>query len=414
MTDAVKSSPFADVVVICDEQTWVKSAVSSSLKELNIDFVFVTSSIRLREDWPRLKNVRQLIIYWENQERNSGAIIEEIKEIDPSFSITQRCIVLTSNPTHEDVIYFNELDVKNIFRLRNRIKDINIAMREMAKVVSAGAKSEKIEEIWNNLHQELDFILRTGNEVRLEKVKIYFEKFIERFSNERRTARYLDMLACFELINKNYEIAKDYWHQAIEKSPTFYRSYKNLTLYYMRTGQLDKALGLMERLQSNNRNNLSRLVQMGEIKLAQKDFAKAEHFFQSALERDSFCSRALNGLAEIKFMQGNYDESRKLLARSYLAAETASRLNSRGIALVVRKRYAEALEHYKKAQYVLPQHQKGPLIFFNIALCYAKWGKANYAKDYLQLALIKQPGYERANQLLKRLYSTQGSELQRA
>src|SRR5207244_11007465 len=57
-------------------------------------------------------------------------------------------------------------------------------------------------------------------------------------------------------------------------------------------------------------------------------------YFKSALERDSYCSGALNGLAEIRFNQGDLEESRRLLARSQLAYKTAATLNQQGIELV--------------------------------------------------------------------------------
>jgi tetratricopeptide (TPR) repeat protein len=85
----------------------------------------------------------------------------------------------------------------------------------------------------------------------------------------------------------------------------------------------------------------------------------------------------------------------------------AAKLNKMGITMVQAGRYAEALEHYSKAQYVLPQQEKGPQLFFNIGLCYARWGKHSTAQEFLKLALIKEPNYKKAEKLLEQITQIQ-------
>ena len=103
--------------------------------------------------------------------------------------------------------------------------------------------------------------------------------------------------------------------------------------------------------------------------------------------------------------QGEFNEARSLLLRSQNCTRTASYLNQKGIGLVKRKKYEEALALYQNAQYVLPDQDKGPLLFYNIGLCYSRWGKLKMAKEYLRLALIKKPDYNKAELLLGRIES---------
>ena len=63
----------------------------------------------------------------------------------------------------------------------------------------------------------------------------------------------------------------------------------------------------------------------------------------------------------------------------------------------------EACEHYTRAQYVLPHQDKGPLLFYNIGLCYARWGKHKMAQEFLKIALIKEPTYRKAQKLLEQV-----------
>jgi Tfp pilus assembly protein PilF len=168
-------------------------------------------------------------------------------------------------------------------------------------------------------------------------------------------------------------------------------------------GRNMEAYMLMQKMQMLNRSSISRLVAMGETQLALNDDRKAEHYFKSALEKDAWCSGALNGIAEIRFRQGDLDTARTMLEKSSLSYRYASKLNMDGIEMVRRGRYGEALEHYSKAQYVLPQQEKGPQLFYNIGLCYSRWNKPEMAVEFLKLAIIKEPNYKKAQKLMDQI-----------
>ena len=146
------------------------------------------------------------------------------------------------------------------------------------------------------------------------------------------------------------------------------------------------------------------MVELGDIHLEAEDLLKAEHCYQQALDRDANSAIALAGMAQVMFARGHMDACRELLARSGVPAHSAAaRLNAAGIALVRSGRFEDALELYKKAQFVLPQQEKGPMLFYNMGLCYLRWGKEEVARDFLKLALIKDPDYEKAKSLLKKM-----------
>jgi Tfp pilus assembly protein PilF len=126
------------------------------------------------------------------------------------------------------------------------------------------------------------------------------------------------------------------------------------------------------------------------------DLNKAEQFFKSAMDRDPYCSSALNGMAEVKFLQHDLDTAKTLLSKSSTAQELAVKLNASGVVLSRQGKYEEALRLYTDAQYVLPDQSRSHQIFYNIALCYAKWGKPEIASQFLRLALLKKPDYQKA------------------
>ena len=77
--------------------------------------------------------------------RSGGAVIEEILDVQPNFDVGERIIVLTTNPTHEDVVYFCELGVRRIIRLRNRDKDLIQAGRELDVHLTAAPEHDRKE-----------------------------------------------------------------------------------------------------------------------------------------------------------------------------------------------------------------------------------------------------------------------------
>ena len=390
-----------DILVISDDKSWVWMFLESVLEDQKTDFVKLPSSIPIRSSWSRFKDAERIIIHWESTQRRGGAIIEEILDVAPHYDVGDKIIVITTNPTHEDVVYFSELGVRRIIKTRQTEKHLTQCSRELRHHLGSGSSKSPIETRWREILRTIDFV--PGNAVP-GRFSTLFQQ-IESLRKEERqdSARYYDAKACLLAKSGNHREAEKLWLRSLDYNSNYYRTYNNLIRMYLATDRLDEALSLMKKMHTLNKDNSSRMVDMGELYQAKDEPDRAEHYFNLALERDSYCSRALNGLAEINFLRGNLDESRRLLARSNLAYKLAQRLNSRGIEMVNQAKYEDALQHYSKAQYVIPQQEKGPMLFFNMGLCYSRWGKVAMAKQFLRLALIKEPNYKKAYRLLTML-----------
>jgi tetratricopeptide (TPR) repeat protein len=380
-----------------DDQTWIWDLVKSALEESGKEPLRLPSTVPIRHSWARFKNSERIIIHWETKQRSGGALVEEILDVSPHFDVGDRIIILTGNPTHEDVVYFSELGIKRIITLRNRDVDRGRIINELKTHICEPPERNKYEAAWRRIHRAIDHMPAAPDTPFLERL----EEAVRKLTRTPPSARCLDAKASLAAAQQLDQEAMRLWMEALDKNPNYFRTFHNLIKFYRRKDQLEDALGLMKKMQELNKSNISRLVDLGEVQLSLADFSKAEHYFRSALDRDAFCSGALNGLAEIRFSQGNLEESRKLLERSSLAYKTAKKLNSEGIQLVRQQRYSEALEHYTKAQYVLPQQEKGPKLFYNIGLCYSRWGRQDMAREFLRIALVKQPEYEKAKRLLE-------------
>ena len=396
-----KSGEFNETIVISDDQSWIWELATRQLSQLDIPHVRLPSTVPLRHSWERFRRAKHMIIHWECTNRSGGAIVEEILSIQPNFDISGRVIVLTTHPTHEDVVQFAELGVTRIVRLRQREQELAAAGRELDMHLTASAAPNPTEELWRKLQRICDSLSPEAPKETLQ----YIEQHLAKLAAGGLTARYHDIEAKLHAAKGNEQAAVASWHESLDKNPKFYRAYDGLIALYKTNGKLAEALALLQKLQTLCRQSTSRLVSMAEIHTKRQDFDHAEFCFRSALERDAYCSGALSGLAELRFHAGDLEQARSLLSRSQLVHRTASNLNQHGVELVNQRKYKEALEHYTKAQYVLPQQDKSALLFYNIGLCYARWGQALMACEFLRIALIKDPMYKKAQRLLARLQS---------
>ncbi len=393
-----------EFLAILDESSWIWSFIERQFQKLrDQEYLRLPGTTPIRRSWERFKNAPRIIIHWENKSRSGGAIIEEILDVDPLYSVAEKIIVVSTNPTHEDVVYFSELGVRRVLRLRNHEKHLKASEKELYNHLRALPDRSDTDRLWRKLMFSIDTIDEENLTVDfINNLEQKLDTIVETCS-EAESARHLELRASIAALRKQDGQAADLWLRAIDKNPNYYRAHNNLIKFYLATGQKEEALSLMQRMQRLNKSNISRLVAMGQIHLEQDETRKAEHLFKSALERDKYCNGALNGMAEIRFKQGDLEESRKLLARSTKAEQAASRFNLMGIELVRKKKFEQALEHYTKAQYVLPQQEKGPLLFYNIGLCYSRWGKPEKAIEFVKIALIKEPNYSKAQNLLTQL-----------
>ncbi|MGE0174271.1 MAG: tetratricopeptide repeat protein [Oligoflexales bacterium] len=395
---------FNEVICICDDQTWIWNFITRNLSLLKISHVRLSSSVIIRKSWNRFKDAPLIVIYWENSERSSGAILEEILEVDPLFDMASKVIVVTTNPRHEDVVYFSELSVKQVIRPQFSAKKIKEAGGDLQNMVKGNARQTKWDRDWHRTLRMLAHCSPKTPPGQLDKLRKSIEAIHAR-SQQKESAVYFDAMAQIHSLKDENEQAVGLWQKAIDSNPNYYRTYNNLIEHFQRTNQYQMALDLIKKMQSLNKNSVSRSVQIGQIHAMASQDDKAEHYFQLALQKDKYCSTALNGLAEIRFRQENLEEARALLARSTIAYKTAQYLNKIGIDLVKAGSFKEALIHYSKAQFVLPQQSKGPMLFYNIGLCYHKWNKPKMALEFLKIALIKEPNYKKAASLVASIHA---------
>ena len=435
---------FTEAVILSDDQNWVWDFAKQNLHRAGFSPLGLPSSVSLKDSRGRLETGRPIVVDWGCRLRPAGAIVEELSELFGGGGISDRVVILAENVLREDALYFGELGITRFVVLRNREIDLARASSDFLSQwqAAAAALSDKkstesrsdtqwrsllrhvdtaMEHFWDKasarrLHGADDSDFATASSVSAERAlsgKAY-DALIERArgfiakpesAGALAPARVLDLEASlFVLADKPLD-ALTRWSKACEVNPNFHRAHINLSRCLRRLGRFDEALAIIQRKQEQNRQSIHLLVEIGDIYLEANDILKAEHQYMLALDRDSMSSAALNGMAQVKFASGDLAGCRDLLSRSRTSARAAARFNANGIELVKTKCFPEAMELYRRAQFVLPQQEKGPMLFYNMGLCYWRWGRHDVARDFIKLALIKDPAYQKAKVLLARIES---------
>ncbi len=391
-------------LVICDDHNKAWGFILQATEAANTECFRLSTDLSLRQAWERFKHCDSIIIHWENQ-RAIGVFLEELRELEPQFDFTNRIIVVTVSPGREDVIYLSEFGVHKLVRLpANRVERSKAVASLTAFLKDSETAAQKDpNRLWLRLQRSIDLIAQSRKADDIQRMRATLAAFHDRNPKIEASARYYELLGRLDFCEDKLETAEELLKKAIELNPNFYRAYEALTEVYIAEKKFDLALTIVRKLQRHNKNNIGRMVTMGEIYTGMQDENKAEHYFKLALEKDQQNGPALNGLAKIRFQQGRLEDAKNLLAKSCMAAKLASFLNQEGITLVKAGKFEEALKHYSNAQYVLPLHDKCPMLFYNIGLCYSKWGRFQMAAKFLRLALIKSPTYEKASRLLSQV-----------
>ena len=391
----------SEIIILMDDSGWRWKLCEAALKSSGPRYTRLKANTSIKHSWHRIENSAFILVHWGGDQISGASILEQIKACDPKFDIAEKVIILMENPTQEDVIYFAELGIYKTVNITSAQKNLEISIAEIQKSLKTieGTKEDifwrKFISLFNNLPPDPSPAI-------IEKLEAKLLDF-QKKTGEKESSRFLDLKGSILLHKKDVKAAEECFKGAIEKNPKYFRAQNNLVTLLRKQQRYHEALTLLKSLHEQNKLNIQRMATMGQVWVDLKDDAKAEHYFKSSLERDRSCDEALNGMADIRFRQNRLEEAKIFLAKSESASYAARKFNNKGIELVKLHKYREALDHYKKAQYVLPQQEKGSMLYYNIGLCYSRWGRYNLAREYLNLALVKDPGYKKARRLLRQI-----------
>ncbi len=397
------------VLVFADTQSWIQTFVANTLRQLHVDFTLIHPGVDLKQNHAQIMRHTHFVISWESQFRFGGALIQSLIDLTEELNPREQVIILTQAPSQEDVIYFGELGVKKVLHIDKDVENLV----PQAKKMLGFFKPEPTSTLsaWQSLLRKIQN-LPVDIESRVVRQLL---QMVETYSpqDEEESAQKYDAKAVLYSAAGEYELAEDFWRRSLQKNAKYHLAHKNYVEFLKLRNRYSEAIDHLLNLHQQNSKNIARIVDIGAAHHKLEKIDIAEKYYEKALSKDKYHSGALNGLATIKFDQGKLDESKKLLHRSAKAYEAAALLNHQGIELVMKDKFEEALKHYSRAQYVLPDHEKGPLLFYNMGLCYWRWNQPAKAREYIKIALIKNPKYEKAKALLEAIDADMPKRLDR-
>lgn len=409
------------VLVVGDSEelgTWLSQLVKQGQLMWRLRF-----SCNLRITAPETQASQQdvIIVLWDRQPRVTFHEVLNRKSIEyrsvegvirelagegagsqGSASLLRRTVVVGRGLTREDTIFLAEHQMGALFSLPDAKvawarHGTHIVRRVEAQHLMEVARKHSAEErIVGRFLEMLGVWDRVSDELQMKAT----DQLLRVLGD---SSRYAELLARKCIAERNFKGAEQWLRKAIGKNPNYLSAMQLLADVYFELGKLEKCLELLEKLRDNNPRNVQRLVKMARCYVRMGEYDKADKVLSDALCIDEFYEEARDELGRVKVVLGDYEAARVLLRLTRSNSDLAHFLNKMGIDLVAKARFSESIAHYKKAQFVLPGNEQSHLLFFNLGLAYAKWGRFAEAKRYVDLALIRQPGYAKAIDLLAKI-----------
>lgn len=262
----------------------------------------------------------------------------------------------------------------------------------------------------------------TANEFLLKMEKIKKEYFdLKSIKNELKEIRHSinmnNVLKCSELLKNNallkeiesnpkvvyiggeVRILKKQYGEAVEFLKNFLKTHQANSTENLKTlntlgkalcfvGKYDEALTVYERLEAKSPKNLSHKVMMGDALLGLDEVQAAQEKYNEVLTQAPKDSGALLGMGKSHSMAGNYDQAKSFFEKiqgNFESLTLASFYNNKGIALVRKGKYTEAIQFYENALQFFDKF-KGH-IYFNLGMAYYRSGNIASALSCFQAAL---------------------------
>lgn len=408
------SKSHANLLLVGDDQERVRLMSEALNQVMPSAIIQRCGSLRLGSPDAPVHGISGLILCWENNpmqdwkslleqkcptHRSSEGIICDISN-QYGEQMLRRTAVLAKSLSREEVTFLGEFGVGCVQPLSSTKTEWLNECRKFAQKIERLIATED-DDGGNPAEQSVRRFERVLAQwsLRSDQEKMAASDDLLRTLGD--TARYCELMARRAQLDNDLKAAEQWLRRAIEKNPNYLRALQRLADHFVERGQLREALALYEKLRLNNPRHPGRLAKIAECHLALGELERADKAFSKALSLDEHSMQAREDLARVKLAMGDYEAAKLLLEHCGDVSRVASYLNAYGIQLVRAGRYEESIEHYKKAQMVLPTNTNRHQILFNIGLAYAKWGKLSEARQYAQLALAREPNYEKAAQLLR-------------
>lgn len=192
--------------------------------------------------------------------------------------------------------------------------------------------------------------------------------------------------------------AESMYVRATETAEMYLAPLKRLVELYERTGETEKQLSYLKKLNEISPLNTNRLLRIGELEVAAGNAHMAEEMFEKvlglakreAMDRLASLSSRIAGLCAENNpeLAARYSKKSLELKKNQYTAEDIATVNVLGISLRKQGRWKEAVREYGRVLSVIPNHAG---LLYNIALAYSEGGVTQKAYETLLQALAIDP-----------------------
>jgi tetratricopeptide (TPR) repeat protein len=203
----------------------------------------------------------------------------------------------------------------------------------------------------------------------------------------------------------NGDMAVQAYEEAHKSERMYLEPIKKLSLYYRETGERQKELEQLRKLDKLSPYNVERKMKIGDIQLQLGDADMAENLYEDMID---VTRQEMNN----KIYRMHLDVAEKMLpvdaarAEKYyrkalevkgdqLGPKDVNAFNRLGMALRRQKKPREAVAEYQKALEISPEDEN---LYYNIALAYLEAGEAEQSLEAVEQALALNEHLARDNE----------------
>lgn len=422
------------LVVCSDDEAFVK-ALRFTISQLKLDVRNFCRDVPDYDDVVNLmaklteKAAAPLIVFLERR-MHKATCIKAVKVLKSFYPDKARIIVVSGETSREEIILVHEVGADSY----------------ITKPISANAIIEKIaftvkpNSQLGVLMDRCAALIESGELADAESVAARI------FELKPDSLKGHLLMGDLEVRRGDHKAAEAHYLKAYKSEKLYIEPLKKLADLSDQTGNTDKKLFFLSKLDALSPLNFERKVEIGETYLARDEADKARDYFEQAKKVVSKVATDMvsESLMEIARKIGEKDEE---LALSYMTEAIEAKgveltrddlwmFNNRGIALRRQGKWNDAVDNYAKALTLAPGDaglhynigvayaegrvydkawesfqsalqsdgaivQQTPSVAYNIAMSLQKIKKPVEARKYLSIALELDPGYEPAKRLLE-------------
>jgi tetratricopeptide (TPR) repeat protein len=191
-------------------------------------------------------------------------------------------------------------------------------------------------------------------------------------------------------LGKQYDLAVEWFAQAIRKNPNVAEYFFNLATVLALQGRVDDAIRCYDRGLVLKPASAGEWYRLGELLMQQERRDEARLSFDQALKADPRCLEAANSSALLYFHAGDYETAIARFDQSFEIKPDPGALHLKGICQLHLKRLDEALVHIGHALAQVPDH---PEVIHNYGLVLHKLGRNAEAVVHFDRALALKADY---------------------